>query len=167
MYKFLMGLIISTACHGLALSQSVSPVAVNSAGRVFIQDNASVGFTIGETVIQYFVDSVGNMLCGGVIPSSQCAIEVTAIPDNNRPFNVLVHPIPSTTYFTIDAQNIGVNLFTIEVFDLSGALVYQETHSSTANRIRIAADLWAPGVYLLRISDMTRKRFSQFKLVKQ
>ena len=146
---------------GLGYSQSVSPQVTASAGEHFSGTNAQLSWTIGETMIETYVNG-SNQLTQGF---HQTNLMITAVNDLAESFQVKVFPNPATDVLNIEWSEITDPL-NLNLFDATGKqLLLQKALDQTMPK---TLDLsgYATGNYLLHLSNSDGETLKIFKILK-
>lgn len=98
----------------------------------------------------------------GYYPFQQTLLTIPQ--ENERPFLVKTFPNPFQEAVFVEFENKNELLLTIEVLDLSGAVVFRLESSNKL--ISIASDRWESGLYLVRIIEPEGEVLYSEKLVK-
>jgi hypothetical protein len=98
------------------------------------------GFSIAEVEV-YSMDSV-TVTCPGV-PS---------LIRNQEQDKVLIYPNPARNVINLDFRDNNIYMNTIQLFDVTGNLVYSELINQSSHRINL--DGLMNGIYFIRISNM-------------
>lgn len=72
----------------------------------------------------------------------------TSIDEVEDPFQLTVYPNPSSDFFRLKITEAITKLREVQIFDLTGALVLQETVSE---RLLVNTSAWAAGMYLVKV----------------
>ena len=69
--------------------------------------------------------------------------------------NVSPNPVSDVMHIALDTKSLGNNDFNIEVFDMSGKLIYNSINQNLNgfNIIEVDTDQWKSGMYIVKISN--------------
>lgn len=96
-----------------------------------------------DTAFNYFLPRMITVLNDA---GMNIGVEESTLSTNS----VKIFPNPAHTYFTIQANEEGMTLETVEVMDVTGKVVYSNAASSD-NETRINVNGWSAGMYIVRI----------------
>lgn len=154
-------LFLSLFLWSLGYSQSVSPEVTASAGDHFTGTNAQLSWTIGETMIETYVNG-SNQLTQGF---HQTNLMVTAVEDLTESFQVKVFPNPATDILHIEWSEISDPL-TLSLYDATGKqLIMKKVVDQTMSKT-LDLTTYAAGSYLLQLSNPAEKTIKTFKILK-
>lgn len=164
---------ITLIVHPIPIVQGLQNAAINAGMSIFLDPNISSGtapfkykWTPSASVVDayskstyakptattnytLYVTDVNGCIASG---SSKITLKSTPIKENNGEKTVEVYPNPSTDGFFWIKNNFQA-LNAVEVFDLLGKRIYQETLGNTTASERISLDLsnLNKGIFLLRL----------------
>jgi hypothetical protein len=156
MKKFLLTLSIVLITF-VSFSQTSILEVVSPAGGYFEGSNISVSWTLGETVIDTWVnEEAGIMVTSGF---QQGDFTITGVADNPMAgFTVKMFPNPAKTETSIKVNLPVLANVDITVLDVTGRTVIQEQfnpptleHTHTLN-----VSTLKPGIYLIRVNSGTK-----------
>lgn len=154
---FFLGLLFCS----LGYSQSVSPEVTASAGDHFAGTNAQLSWTIGETMIETYVNG-SNQLTQGF---HQTNLVITALEDLAENFQVKIFPNPTTDVLNIEWSEISDPL-TLTLYDATGKqLLGQNTLGQTVTKT-LDLTAYSAGSYLLHLSNPDGRTIKTFKILK-
>lgn len=159
----ILGLVMSVFVN----AQELKPQLVSSTSATMAQSNGSLTFTVGELIVQSFVDGSGNTLGNGYIPTGEGSTVITAIDVVSNDFmSVLIYPNPTTDLVQIQIENPKIDSFTILVHDSQGKLIKNDKYTGVSNNIGFNTNGWVQGNYILTIisSGSTIGQYSIIKL---
>ena len=154
---FFLGLLFSS----LGYSQSVSPEVTASAGDHFTGTNVQLSWTIGETMIETYVNG-SNQLTQGF---HQTNLIVTAVEDLLESFQIKVFPNPATNILNIEWSEISDPL-TLTLYDVTGKQLLMQKIVDQAMSKTLDLTTYAAGGYLLSLSNPDDKTIKTFKILK-
>lgn len=100
------------------------------------------------------IDASFNLVCS---PSQVMApLEAVVEKQETAPFSVEVFPNPSSEYFTVRLSGKTGGLVRIRVSDVNGRIVEQLNNIQAVKNYHLGAH-YAPGIYVLEISDGNKK----------
>ena len=145
----------------LSYCQSLLPDVIASSGGNGQNDQVSLNWTIGEPIITTFLNS-GNSLTQGFQQGSLTLS--TGINKLGLNIEVTVFPNPTTGKLNIKIIDKPGSLWNIEIYDLSGILLYNE--KITANACNVDFSYFPPSPYILKISDDS-DNYKTYNIIKQ
>jgi len=149
-------------CFGSAKSQSVSPEVYSTSGDYFTGTNATLSWTIGESVIETYSGS-NAIITQGFQQSSYSVTSIEEAPDNE--YQISVYPNPASRTLTL---SVGVDempeIISAEIIDLQGkVLFHQEIKENTT---QIDLNHFASSTYFLKITGKDGKLLKSFRIQK-
>ena len=144
LFKFLLFCMFLIFCFSPAIAQQ----GVVTGGNTISSGQGSVSFSMGLSGYQAIKSSLGHVSMG-----IQQAYDVAAgIPYSLSSDMVLkVFPNPTAGLFFIDFdESLQAALFTIEIYNLQGAIMKKEVADTGLNSFNL--DELPAGAYLLRVS---------------
>ncbi len=157
--KFILTLCLCIGGHLLfAQSGHIAVEVIGEAGGFTAQvSQGSVAYTIGEPVVEYAETSNGSASQGfqqvfeGLLLNKVSAVEST--------FEVYPNPF-------LDEVNVrGAEFQSLQVFDLQGRLLHQQSSLPAVKTIDMSA--LPAGTYLFRFSHPSTKQSQTLRLIKQ
>ncbi|MDG1159186.1 MAG: T9SS type A sorting domain-containing protein [Flavobacteriales bacterium] len=98
-------------------------------------------------IILTSMDTPNCFVSSGILA---CPLGIAEVDANDW----MIFPNPSNAEFTLQMGSIDAN--SVEVFDLAGRLIFNQTLSAGTNKLIIQSDQWATGIYQVRLlSDDT------------
>ena len=94
--------VLSCSLSLIVFGQTNSEAVISSSGVTLQSSQNILDFTIGETVIESFVNDF--TLTQGF---HQSEITITDISHHKLDFNISIYPNPSTNYLNIDFSHLG------------------------------------------------------------
>jgi hypothetical protein len=152
---------LSLLLSDLGYSQSVSPEVTASAGDHFTGTNAQLSWTIGETMIETYVNG-SNQLTQGF---HQTNLMVTAVEDLTDNFQVKFFPNPATDILNIEWSEISDPL-TLSLHDATGQQLIMKKVLDQTMSITFDLTTHAAGSYLLQLSNADEQTIKIFKILK-
>ncbi len=145
----------------LAISQTVSPELVSSAGESFSNSNYQLDWSVGETVTA--THSAGDfVLTQGF---HQDTYIITAIKDLATDINISVYPNPTSNFVIIDfSAPQKLENFKIIVTDINGKILEQA--ETTAYKKQLDFSDYADGIYYLSVEQKNNQLLKVFKIIK-
>lgn len=159
----LAGLIMSLTSY----AQEINPETISSAGAKMEQANGSITFTVGELIVQSFVDVNGNVLGNGYTSgaaSSTQVLTVTEVPDDYM--HVSIFPNPTTDLVQIKIENSKIDVFSIRICDAQGKIIQDEKYQSVNATIGINTSTWQNGNYQVSLIS-ENKTIGTYSIIKQ
>lgn len=130
---------------------------VSTQGDTYSNSNATLSFTIGETVINTATDGITTLTQG----FHQSKWTFVGLKDYSPNYEVIIFPNPTEDVLNIKTEQHENVSYTL--YDLQGKLVLQ--NQLTAVQTPIQVSHLAPGSYSLILNDKT-KVLKTFKLIK-
>ena len=143
----------------MAYSQSIAPEILAVSGDYFTGTNATLSWTIGESVTETF-SSANAILTQGF---HQTSLTVTGIKDIDKNFSVSVYPNPVMNQLTVELEKVKRN-YSIEITDLNGKLISVQKINSTHSTIDVIT--YSAGVYFLNLKNENNQLIKTFKIQK-
>lgn len=121
---------------------------------------------VGQTVLFRFRGITGNDFASDLALDG---IEVTNSVDVTEPLNaqhIQVFPNPGNGLYQVQISG-AANEYTLEVFDLSGRMLLQQTTPAATGQLNTSIDLsmYAAGTYMLRISTGSASEFVKLEKI--
>ena len=165
MYQFCFLLGSSLMMATMSYAQSIAPQSLNSGGAKMTQANGSLGFTVGELVVQSLTDSQGNTLSGGFTAGTSLTTLNTQEVDAAL-LDVKVYPNPTTELIHVQINHATIDYVVISITDVQGKEVYSGKYAGIANTIGINTDAYATGTYILALKNLNNKVLGTFTIIK-
>jgi len=145
---------------GLVGAQEAFQQAVSSGGGGFSNEDVSLNWTIGESVIQTF-SADGIVLTQGFQQSSYTITQIELNTSFNLIFNV--YPNPTSQYVNIEV--IG-DLSDLEgtLYDLSGRIIVQKRFEE--NRLRFDLVDCSASTYMIIVKNAKGEKVANYKIIK-
>ncbi|MCH8318194.1 MAG: T9SS type A sorting domain-containing protein [Bacteroidetes bacterium] len=142
-------------------SQSLSPEVIANSGGYYSSTNATLSWTIGESIIETS-SNLNNILTQGF---QQSSYSVTAIEEYlNSDYNINVYPNPVNEFVTINISSEKQIQLTVELKDLKGKILV--TKIINGNNLQIDLSQFANSIYFLKISTTEGKMLKSYKIQK-
>ena len=154
-------LIFISFFHLQLSAQSISKELIGVAGNSITNENASISFSVGESVVGLMTSEDYTVQLGnGYYPS----LDLEAL-DINTPeiiMNVRVFPNPAQDYVSISYPQESV--FEVSVLDLNGKLVHKGVY---VNNEPISFRSFSPGSYVIWVINKQTKQRNSYKIIKR
>lgn len=152
----LCGCIVMIAASGNVWGQQV----VSSAGTMHQNENLSISWTLGETVIQTF-EGQDYILTQGFHQSNLTVVAVEELAETL--YTIEVYPNPTRDHVTLSVDQLNAGSIQYYIFDINANMVASErlTDAST----RISFEDFSPGTYFIRVHK-NNKPLKTFKIIK-
>jgi Secretion system C-terminal sorting domain len=152
---------IFTFCALLLFSTSVfSQEVIATAGETFENDEISISWTLGETIIETFEE-------GDIILTQgfhQDTYEITAIPEmQDQSVNISLFPNPANEEFFIKYEGETFDSYEIGIFDLNGRLLNKKMIHEELTGVDISN--LKSSEYIISVFDKN-KTYRSYKLIK-
>jgi len=169
--KTLFFIFFLTGYNGI-YSQSISPEVYPSSGDYYTGTNATLSWTIGESVTKTF-SATNTILTQGFQQSLYSITSIEQAPDNN--YQISVYPNPATDLININIYHVKSLLFNgvqsvdktslkVELIDIQGKRLYYQTINSNSSTLDLKQ---FPGsIYLLKIYTTGNKLLKSYKITK-
>jgi hypothetical protein len=149
----------------MSYAQSIAPQSINSGGTKMTQANGSLGFTVGELVVQTLTDNQGNTLGGGFTSGA------TLTTLNNQEvdaalLDVKVYPNPTTELIHIQINHTSIDYVVVSITDIQGKEVYSGKYAGIANTIGINTITYSTGTYILALKNINNKVLGTYTIIK-
>ena len=140
--RILTTLLIGACVCTIAMSQSLSPQLIASAGGSASAENVQIDWSVGETA----VTTIGTnpMLTQGF---HQGYLQVTSLPFTPELMDIVAYPNPVSSRLTIEISS--TDEMTFELFDSKGSLVHQSDQSGP--KFQVDMSPLASGLYIGRL----------------
>jgi hypothetical protein len=136
----------------MALGQDHRLEVVSSAGGYFENNNISVSWTLGETIIDTWVnETLGIIVSSGF---HQGDYKITSIPEVPiTEYNVQLFPNPTTHFVNLQLEMPQVDRVNIVLVDISGRAIIQDEFLPAANEFIYTLNVTTlkSGLYLIRV----------------
>lgn len=135
----------------LVSGQTVTPTVLASDGGYSSSAQGSIAWTIGEPVVDTYVNGGNVTTMGFHQPEMEL---VTMIDDEQNTPGLLVYPNPVKEVLTINFAGMPMGNYSLQLNDALGKLIYQNAATITSETVRYSIKLneIAEGVYFLNIS---------------
>lgn len=156
--KILLSVIIILMTH-LAISQTVSPELVSSAGDSFNNTSYQLDWSIGECVTA--THSAGAY----VITQGfhQNTYIITSVEDLRADIEMLVYPNPTSDFINLKVESSKVESLQFTITDLSGKVLQNGKFANQTEQIYFSS--YAVGTYLITISQ-NNQILKSFQIIK-
>ncbi|HEV7350150.1 T9SS type A sorting domain-containing protein [Telluribacter sp.] len=138
-----------------------APTQVGSYAYAFLVEEWRNGIKIAETLLESVVlvsDKAGTPVAVPPFQPVEFGDFITALPPQEflpGPLSVLVYPVPSQEWITVEVQSRRPSFFQIQLLDLQGRILqqvqFQEPSVRRLHRFRVEA--LPPGNYLILVND--------------
>jgi hypothetical protein len=133
-------------------------VNISSGGGFFSSTSISLSYTIAEmTMVQTFIQP-SNMLTQGFQQPEQFTTDIEEVRTMNNDF--MVYPNPSNGEFNVSLNSLFTGSFQVQIYDLTGQVIFNQNYSSSPGTNIIAIDLsrFDPGIYFLEFRSTNSDR---------
>ncbi len=147
-----------------ANAQQTSPQVIATSGNISQQGNATISYTIGETVIQTGTDGTTILTQGYQQPH----YNITLLPQyqNTEP-NINIFPNPTTDQLQIKFNNDQELKATIRLMDALGKQINADEYTALPNTaIQYPMQHYASGKYFLTIEVSSNHSIKTFEIIK-
>ena len=142
-------------------SQSISPEVYATSGEHYTGTNATLSWTIGESVIETF-SGTNAILTQGFQQSQYSITSIEEVPDNT--YKICVYPNPAIDLININIQSVDKSSFKVELIDLQGKrLFYQNINS---NNKTLDLKQFDSSIYFLKVYTNDNKLLKAYKITK-
>ncbi len=142
-------------------SQSVSPEVTASSGDHFTGANAQLSWTIGELMIDTYVDG-SNQLTQGF---HQTNLMITSVKDLAEGIQVKVFPNPTADLLNIEWTDISEE-YTLTLHDASGKELLMQQVSGLQLPETIDLSAYSAGSYSLQLNNQNGNTIKTFIILK-
>jgi type IX secretion system substrate protein len=154
---FFLGLLFWTPGY----SQSVSPEVTASAGDHFSGTNVQLSWTIGEIMVETYVNDMNQLTQG----FHQANLIVSAVEDQIEWVQINVFPNPTSNILNIEwSENEASH--TMSLYDASGKLLMSQKKSYQFMPDSLDLSAYPAGSYLLRFTNHNKNQVKTFKILK-
>jgi hypothetical protein len=163
-------LLILTLCFINARSQKLNPETISASSVSFENPVSSIAFTVGELVVETFVDSLtnGGSLGNGFTNSTVGSTQVNPLEVPSQELVMVnVYPNPTIDMVYIDLQKTKLSALTIQVIDINGKIISNEKFQVNNNHIGIKTDSWSSGNYFIHILSDNEKPVGVYQIFKK
>ncbi len=122
-----------------------------------VEENDTVLVAGGQVLVGQGEDAMTH----GYYPLQQTML---SLPNDNLDLLVSVYPVPFQNQVTIAFQNQSSTLITLEVTDLSGAMLYSK--ETNQNSFVIHTNTWESGIYVTHLISQEGSYLYSDKIVK-
>ncbi len=146
----------------IAFSQQVSPDVISSGGDHFENEELSMSWTIGETVISTLESEY--ILTQGF---HQDFFTITAIDEKElEDISINIFPNPTPDYLNIEwkTNTESIENISIQLLDGNGRLLTEKSYKSSAETMMLNLQSFERAHYILRI--IHGKQIKTFKIIK-
>lgn len=160
MKRTIMFMILTGLYSSFIYGQSTSQEIVSSSGEHYTGTNVQLSWTIGEPMIDTY--STGpNQLTQGF---HQTNLSAVGIEDLDESIIVNVYPNPTTQQLTIETNQLK-GQYSINIYDVTGKLIYSKPIDSSANHI-IDFSEHSNGSYHLHIINQDNNLIKTHQIIK-
>lgn len=157
MKKFL--LLFAAISVKAAMSQSLSPDVIATAGTSFSDGTSQLDWTLGEPTTATFSGGTDMLTQGFHQPN----LLATAINNVETDYSLLVYPNPSIDYVQLQFKNLK-DAVTIQLLSSDGKLLHSQ-ELKTSSDLQIDMSKYAAGTYLLSVKD-NKSKVKTYQVVK-
>jgi hypothetical protein len=158
--KNLLPLFMALNVGGICLAQTTSPAVIISSGTLTKGEDASLSWTIGESLIESYGEE-DLMLLQGFQETEEFAAAIEDGVFNND--EVWVYPTSTRTLVNVLFKGETDGRITGEIVDMSGKVLSIVKLPDYQNEINL--EDYSCGVYLLRIT-LADKRVTETRIIK-
>lgn len=158
--------------HALTYSQSSDRKVYASAGRFVrnVNTNSAVQNTITYTLGEPFIygSSVGNFRInnGFIQPDGLIAVSPNVVLLMKPTDTFKLFPNPATSFSTIESSFDTLSTVNIQLIDLNGKLIKEETMIGKHHTVDLESTFIAPGTYYINFYNTEGLFLQQNKLIK-
>ncbi|MEI6852944.1 MAG: PKD domain-containing protein, partial [Bacteroidota bacterium] len=116
--------------------------------------------------IYYVSLTVSNPYCGQVTVIDTINLQLTGIADNITASSISIYPNPTNGIAILEISNPGMKYLYMEIFSLTGQLIYSDHFSSAFIKKSINLSGLANGVYTVRLSSQYDVKTEKLILVR-
>lgn len=172
MAKYYILFLIFTFVQVSTYSQSADRKVLASAGRYTknVNVNSSVQntitYTLGEPII--YGTNIGNkrVTNGFIQPDGLVAVSPNVVLLVKPTDTFKLFPNPATSFSTIESSSESVGTIHIQLIDLNGKLIQEETVIGQHHRVDLESTFIAPGTYYINFYSAEGLFLQQNKLIK-
>jgi len=163
--KYLIFFILMLVSIYYMQAQQTSPQVIATSGNVSQQSNATISYTIGETVIQTTTNGTNTLTQGYQQPH----YNITLLPpyQNTLP-NIQIFPNPTSDELQIKFENDQEIKTNIYLTDAAGKQIIKQSITVLPKTIvNYPMQQVATGKYFLTIELLNQKKFKTFEIIKK
>lgn len=172
MTRNLILFIIIHFVHSLSYSQSTDRKVIASAGRFVRNVNTNsanqhtITYTLGEPMI--YGSTVGNFQLnnGFIQPDGIVAVSPNVVLLMKPTDSFKLFPNPATSFSTIESTLDTLSTVNIQLIDLNGKLIKEETMTELHYKVDLESTFIAPGTYYINFYSAEGLFLQQNKLIK-
>lgn len=165
-------LILFLFIHSMSYSQSSDRKVIASAGRFVRNVNSNsavqntITYTLGEPII--YGSTVGNFRLnnGYIQPDGFVAVSPNVVLLMKPTDSFKLFPNPATSFSTIESMLDTLSTVNIQLIDLNGKLIKEETMTGQHHRVDLESTFIAPGTYYINFYSVEGLFLQQNKLIK-
>ncbi len=148
----------------ISFGQSLTPDVIATSGDYFVNENASLSWTLGEAVIETFSNE-SLMLTQGF---QQSYYQIVSVNDpENLNFHVKVFPNPAKDFVNIEITSEEKStLLKLEIFDFLGNCLLERDIMNETFKERVDLSSYATNMFLLKVTNIHSSRTHSFKILK-
>lgn len=158
--------------HSLSYSQSTDRKVIASAGRFVRNVNTNsanqhtITYTLGEPMI--YGSTVGNFQLnnGFIQPDGIVAVSPNVVLLMKPTDSFKLFPNPATSFSTIESTLDTLSTVKIQLIDLNGKLIKEETMTEQHHTVDLESTFIAPGTYYINFYSAEGLFLQQNKLIK-
>lgn len=146
----------------IAFSQQISPDVISSGGGNFENEELSLSWTIGETVITTLESDY--ILTQGF---HQDFFIITAVDEQEMEnISINIFPNPTQDYLNIEwkSNNNSIEIISVQLLDANGRILTERTFNSSSDIMKINLQSFERAHYILRL--INGKQIKTFKVIK-
>jgi hypothetical protein len=145
-------------------SQQIKPSCISSGGGLISNTNAIVTFTIGEPVTGMITNVAAIVTQGFQQSNNTNPVSVSELSSDD--IKIKVYPNPTEDLINISLKNDNKETIILELSDLNGKVLMQQKMKDDIVDNQFDLSSYPVGIYLLKISTISGKRSSNFKIQK-
>ncbi len=145
---------------GLILAQSTTPEVVSSGGEFFEGSNASLSWTVGETI----TETSGNLnisLTQGFQQGSYTIVNIYEKPESK--ISISIFPNPTTDFINININNSD-ETFEVWLIDINGKTIFSDNSITKSSKIDLSSYLASN--YILKVKSKDGSLLKSYKIIK-
>lgn len=143
-------------------AQTLLPKVIATSGGFTKNSSFSICWTLGESIIETY-SSENMFLTQGFQQPNYLTTSINEFPDLS--FNVKIYPNPAENILNINLLNFENQIFTVQIYDLAGKLIIENTLDKSINQLNI--EELSKGMYMLKLYDQSEtKAYKSFKFQK-
>jgi hypothetical protein len=154
-------LLFSLLIGTFGYSQTTSPEVIGSSGDHFINGDAQISWTIGETMVATFINDSIQLSQG----FHQTSLTITAIEDLEKDFGMKVYPNPTADLLHFEWPE-NTQALSLVLFDIDGKQLWVKQMGNQAMSLTLDLSAYPAATYFLHIYQQDQQRIKTLTILK-